>query len=306
MTPMLSRPDLERLTPDLKFLASVVIRLDAVQAVGDTPDGVRFDFNVRGTVDGPGLKGKFPASVAHLLIDADGIGTIHVRAPLLFNDGAMAELEATGRYDFGTDGHRRAIAGDLPDSALGWCPRFYSGHPRYTWLNRIQCLGVGELRPREARVDYDLYAIIPRESPAPEAIAVGPRTRSLYERLGGRDGIQRVFSGFIDALHENKQLNRQNPRIGAAAMRVNPDELKRKVVEYVCRITGGPCEYTGRPLKVAHDPLDISEADWSVGVEELVRLLNKYNVGKAEQDELLAAIGTTKPDIVKRSVTSRG
>jgi hypothetical protein len=151
-----------RPSPELKFVAAVSLRFDTPLSVGETPDGVRLDFRVHGTVDGPALKGQFPPCAAYLLIDVDGVGTIHVRAPLLLNDGALAELEATGRYDFGSDGYRRAVAGDLPDSALGWCPRFLTGHPRYLWLNRTLCLGVGELRPRETRVDYDLFVITTR------------------------------------------------------------------------------------------------------------------------------------------------
>jgi hypothetical protein len=149
----------QRLTPGLQFVAAVALRFDTPRSVGETPDGVRLDFMVHGTVDGPMLKGKFPLCAAYLRIDVDGVGTIHVRAPLLLNDGAVAELEASGRYDFGEDGYRNAVANDLPNSALGWCPRFFTGHPRYLWLNRALCLGVGELRPRETRVDYDLYVV---------------------------------------------------------------------------------------------------------------------------------------------------
>jgi hypothetical protein len=141
----------------LTFVASVLLRFDTPIAVGETYDGVRFHFTVHGSVVGPELNGRFPPCAAYLVIDRDGIGTIHVRAPLLLNDGAAAELEATGRYDFGEDGHRRAVAQDLPNSALGWCPRLVSGHPRYLWLNRVLHLGVGELRPRETRVDYDMF-----------------------------------------------------------------------------------------------------------------------------------------------------
>src|SRR6187399_3016338 len=151
--------DPTRHTVELKFLAAVSLHFETPQAVGETPDGVRFDFMLQGTVDGPELRGKFPRCAAYLLIDPDGIGTIMVRAPLLLNDGAVAELEAVGRYDFGKDGYQRAIAMDLPNSALGWCPRLVTGDPRYLWLNRVLCLGVGELRPREARVDYDLFEI---------------------------------------------------------------------------------------------------------------------------------------------------
>jgi hypothetical protein len=146
-------------SPQVTFVASVALRFDTPRSIGETPDGVRLDFQVHGTVKGPALKGKFPSCAAYLLIDPDGVGTINVRAPLLLDDGARAELEATGRYDFGQDGYRRAIANDLPNSALGWCPRFLTGHPRYAWLNRALFLGVGELRPRETRVDYDLFQL---------------------------------------------------------------------------------------------------------------------------------------------------
>lgn len=150
----------ERVQPGLKFVAAVSLRLDRVLSVGETADGVRMDFTVHGRIEGPVLNGEFPPCSAYLLIDPDGVGTINVRAALTLSDGALAELESTGRYDFGRDGYQRAIAGDLPNSALGWCPRFLTGHPRYLWLNRAQFLGVGELRPRETRVDYDLFQLI--------------------------------------------------------------------------------------------------------------------------------------------------
>ena len=160
-----AQPTAGRDRPGLTFAAAVSLRFDTPQSVGATPDGVRMDFRIHGRVDGPALNGEFPPCMAYLLITSDGVGTIQVRAPLLLSDGAIAELEATGRYDFGQDGYQRAIAGDLPNSALGWCPRFLTGHPRYLWLNRALFLGVGLLRPRETRVDYDLFQLTSRAGP---------------------------------------------------------------------------------------------------------------------------------------------
>ena len=73
----------ERLAPELKFVAAVTLRFDTPQSVGETPDGVRLDFVLHGTVEGPRLNGKFPPCAAYLLIDVDGVGTINARAPLL-------------------------------------------------------------------------------------------------------------------------------------------------------------------------------------------------------------------------------
>ena len=130
--------------------------------VGETPNGIRFQIEVNGSVVGPRLKGRLASSTAYLLVDPDGVGLLNVRAPLMLADGARAELEATGRSDFGSDGYRRAAVADLPSSPLGWCPRILTGHPRYAWLNRAQCLGVGELRPKELRIDWDLFFVTSR------------------------------------------------------------------------------------------------------------------------------------------------
>jgi hypothetical protein len=150
------------LLPDLTFLASVALRFETLLNVGETPNGVHLQFEVSGSVAGPKLKGRLASSTAYLLVDPDGVGLLNVRAPLVLTDGARAEFEATGRSDFGSEGYRCATVGDLPSSPLGWCPRILTGHPRYAWLNRAQCLGVGELRPKELRIDWDLFFVTSR------------------------------------------------------------------------------------------------------------------------------------------------
>lgn len=147
--------------PDLTFLGSVALSFEAPLNVGETPNGVRLEFEIGGAVDGPTLKGRLESSTAYLLIDPDGVGLLNLRAPLMLADGARAEVEATGRADFGIDGYRRATTADLPNAALGWCPRILTGHPRYDWLNRAQCLGVGEIRPKDMRIDWDLFVLSP-------------------------------------------------------------------------------------------------------------------------------------------------
>jgi hemoglobin len=316
-----------RQTVELKFLAAVSLRFETPQAIGETPEGVRFHFTLQGTVHGPELEGKFPRCTAYLLIDPDGIGTIQVRAPLLLHDGAVAELEATGRYDFGSDGYQRAVAKDLPNSALGWCPRFLTGDARYQWLNRVQCVGVGELRPRESSVNYDLFAMAagprsngPRAMMTPSSSGGAMTSRasaetmpataahpSLYERLGGKPVVDAIASDFVDALVDNVQLNRQNPKVAvkhAAARGEGRAKTAQVAGRLFCKLTGGPCEFTpSRPMKELHAPLDITESDWAIMREALDRVLMKHRVRKRERDELFAIIEGTKADIVTGTVS---
>ena len=243
-------------------------------------------------------------TLAFLRIDVDGVGTIDVRAPLILRDGARAELEATGRYDFGEDGFSRAKKGPehLPDSDLGWCPRLVTLDERYLWLNRTQFLGVGKLVPRERRVDYDLYSMKPGPARA-QSLRTGapsePATSSLYERLGRREGIYRLMSASIDSLHHNEQLNKQNPKLANANAKIDVVDLKEKVTDFICKLAGGPCLYLGRTMKASHSHLDITETDWRLFIDDTVKVLTTLDVPARDQNDLLALLAGFKREIVK-------
>jgi hypothetical protein len=153
-----------RFSTALTFLAAVALRFETPLRIGETPEGVRLDLQIHGTVRGPKLQGHLALATAHLLIDSDGVGLMSVRAPLKLASGALAELDASGRCDFGDDGYRRAVTGDLPGAPFGWSARLVTSDPRHLWLNRAQCLGVGEVRPKEMRADWDLFIV---NMPAP-------------------------------------------------------------------------------------------------------------------------------------------
>ena len=120
---------------------------------------------------------------------------------------------------------------------------------------------------------------------------------SLYDRLGGVYAIAAVVDDFIERLLVNKTLN-ANPRINEARARVPKQGLKYHVTAFVCHATGGPCGYTGRSMKQSHAHLNITEKEWRAMVTDFRKTLDKFKVPRKEQDELVALVGTTKPDIV--------
>jgi hemoglobin len=299
----------DQVVPELQFASAVSLRLDSSQSVGETPDGVRLQLNVHGAAVGPMLNGTFPPLAAYMLVDVDGIGTLNVRAPVLLSDGAVLEIEAIVRYDFGADGYRMAAAGDLPDSIVAGGLRFLTANPRYLWLNRAICLGVGELRSREKRIDYDLFVISARAQPrdpsrgytagAPrEATPAAPPTAPLYQRLGGQAGLDRLSGDFLRGLDTNAQLARQNPKIARVNASSDPVQRQKRFADLLCQLTGGPCQYQGRPLQQVHAPMGLTDADWTIGGEEFVRALNKNGVSKADREELLTKIEALKSHLV--------
>jgi hemoglobin len=123
---------------------------------------------------------------------------------------------------------------------------------------------------------------------------------SLYERLGGTYSIATVVDDFIERLLVNATLN-ANPAISEARKRVPKAGLKFHVTAMVCEVTGGPCKYSGRPMKPSHEHLNITEREWDAMVVDFKATLDKFKVPPREQQELITIVGSTRADIVRSS-----
>jgi uncharacterized protein DUF3237 len=157
-----------RFVPRLEFVASVSLQFDTLEFVGDTPFGMRVNFPVReGTVEGPGFSARvLPGSADHMIVRQDGMGVVRIRGVFATADGAQLDVEAGGYVDFGPDGYRSAMAHRLPDrSPLVLSPLVFTRHPKYRWLNRVQCVGSGYTRLDAGQAGYDVYTALPRDIP---------------------------------------------------------------------------------------------------------------------------------------------
>lgn len=120
---------------------------------------------------------------------------------------------------------------------------------------------------------------------------------TLYERLGGINAIATVVDDFLERTNRNPRLF-ANPYIAEGYKRIGLPALKYLVIEMVGWATGGPQQYTGRTMADSHEHMKITEAEWDAFVSDFLDSLAFFNVPKAEQDELVAIVATTKADIV--------
>jgi hemoglobin len=142
-----------------------------------------------------------------------------------------------------------------------------------------------------------LAGVAHAEQKPPASPAGRPVAKTLYERLGGAYPIATVVDDFIERLLVNDTLN-ANPAIKEARGRVPKAGLKFHVTTLVCQVTGGPCQYVGRDMKTSHAHLDIGPREWDAMLIDFRATLDKFKVPKAEQEELVAIVGSTRPDIV--------
>ena len=117
---------------------------------------------------------------------------------------------------------------------------------------------------------------------------------TLYERLGGRHPIAVVVDDFVANMEAD-------PRVNARFKGLQPADvakLKSNLSDQICEATGGPCSYFGRDMKATHKGMSITDVEWNATVEDLVKALDKNKVPAKDKDELLAALGPMKKDIV--------
>ena len=120
--------------------------------------------------------------------------------------------------------------------------------------------------------------------------------KTLYARLGGYDAIAAVTDDFVGRLVADKGL----ARFFVGHSEDSLKKIRMHVINQLCEAAGGPCNYTGRDMKTAHKGLGITGAEWDAAAKHLVDTLNKFKVGKAEQDELLAVVSSLRKDIVDK------
>lgn len=128
----------------------------------------------------------------------------------------------------------------------------------------------------------------------------GTSANSLYTRLGGEPAIRKVVDDFVQLAAADPQVNftRKGHPNEWEATPENIRALKERLVEFIGMATGGPQKYTGADMVSSHTGMNITEAEFNAAAADLQRALEKNNVPKPLQDELLTVVATTKKDIV--------
>jgi len=149
-----------------------------------------------------------------------------------------------------------------------------------------------------SKIQILAVAVVVAVLPLTAAAQKAAKEKSLYDRLGGKKAITAVVDEFVGRVAADNRINHF-----FAATASNPARLasfKMKLVDQICEASGGPCMYTGKDMKTAHQGMGISTGDFNALVEDLVGALDKFKVGKAEKDQLLGVLGPMQSAIVEK------
>ena|SRR5688572_27223890 len=146
----------------LEHICSYWATVTQPEVIGPLAEGLRINVYVTdGEISGPKMRGRLRRVGGDWLsLRPDGIGILDVRGTIELEDGALIYTTYGGVADLGPDGYGQFLAGNPPARVkLQIAPRYYTGHPGYLWLSRLQCVGVGEVDMQTMRVSYDIYAL---------------------------------------------------------------------------------------------------------------------------------------------------
>lgn len=116
-------------------------------------------------------------------------------------------------------------------------------------------------------------------------------SESLFERLGGNEGIKAIANDVIDNHISNETIKTRFAESDVAA-------LKNAATTFFISGTGGENVYKGKDLLAAHKGMNISAQEFMAVLDDSLKALEKNNIGQREQEEVLFILYSMRSQIV--------
>ncbi len=125
------------------------------------------------------------------------------------------------------------------------------------------------------------------ENPAP----ADPSLLPVFEQFGGKAGLDALMEDFMIALVDD-------PRTRDYFAEVDQKHVKAMLSEQFCVILGGPCTYTGKGMREAHEKMTINAAVFKALVEDLQIAMDKHDIPFRAQNKLLAKLAPMHREVI--------
>ncbi len=145
---------------------------------------------------------------------------------------------------------------------------------------------VTELTPDEQVAGFEQMC-----AEAAEAMAARQAESSLYDRVGGREGLHAVVADTVSR-------HQVNERISHFLEGVDADHLVEQVTDFLVVATGGEGDYNGQDMKTAHAHMALTNADFLAAGSDLGAAMTAAGWGENEQQELLCAFVSLRGEVV--------
>ena len=123
-------------------------------------------------------------------------------------------------------------------------------------------------------------------------------TATLYERLGGAEGVSALVDGVVEAHLENPVINARFLPYLEDPARV--EEIKAATRDFFGAGSGGPEVYSGRSMPEAHRGMNISVAEYVAAVDDILGVMAARGHDNRTRAEVLAILWSIKGEVIGR------
>jgi hemoglobin len=116
---------------------------------------------------------------------------------------------------------------------------------------------------------------------------------TLYQRLGGADGIARLVDDVMAAHLGNPLVKTRFEKIK------DLEHAKRMAREFFGAGSGGPEPYTGKDMVAAHQGMNISEQEYLAAMDDIVNAMNKHKLDEGTKNDVIAILYSLKGNIIR-------
>ena len=114
---------------------------------------------------------------------------------------------------------------------------------------------------------------------------------TLYDRLGGREGIRTVVDDFYDRLLADEELG---PLFEGADL----ESLRKTQTDFLCEAAGGPETYDAAPVREAHLHVPFTPELIGRAIDHLYESLETFDVPEEDADAVVEAIAAYEADLL--------
>lgn len=122
-------------------------------------------------------------------------------------------------------------------------------------------------------------------------------SQSLYERLGGSEGIRRIVEDIGEAHLANPAIQARYRTIARDPERW--EAIKQSLCDFVAAGTGGPETYDGPDMLEVHRGMNVSEREYLAAIDDIMAALEKNGVDEASKKDMLAIAYSLKGEIIQ-------
>lgn len=118
-------------------------------------------------------------------------------------------------------------------------------------------------------------------------------SNTLYQRLGGADGIAKLVDDSMDA-------HLANPLVKTRFEKINDmDHAKQMARQFFGAGAGGPETYTGKDMPTAHKGMNISEQEYLAVMDDIVGAMAKNKLSEETKKDVIAIMYSLKDAIIR-------